>query len=304
MAEKIKIVEVGPRDGIQNEAKILDNHVRLELIRKLAESGLKNIEAGAFVSSEKIPQMARSLDLIQKLISDQKDGMYKGVRFSALVPNEHGMQDAIKTKIQEVAVFTACSETFTQKNINCSIDESFQRFSPIMKLAKLHKIKVRGYLSTCFYCPYEGKIKPFQVFKLLKCMKKLGVYEISIGDTIGAATPNEVEAVIKGAKKIFKPLQIAMHFHDTRGSAIANILKSIELGVRIFDSSLGGLGGCPYAPGAQGNVATEDVIYMLEGMGFNTGVDLEKLKNVNTWMSIKMEKSLNSKFSKAGQPKR
>ncbi len=299
---KVKIVEMGPRDGLQNESKILDNHVRFEFIKKLAESGLKNIEIGAFVSPDKIPQMANSQELVDHIITEQKVGGFKSVQFSALVPNEHGMQAALKTKIKEVAVFAACTETFSQKNINCSIEESFERFKPVMQIAKLNNIKVRGYLSTCFYCPYEGKTKPAQVMAQLKRMKKLGVYEISIGDTIGAATPNEVEIIIKGAKKIFSVNKIAMHFHDTRGTAIANVLRSLELGIRIFDSSLGGLGGCPYAPGAQGNVATEDLVFMLEGMGFSTGINLESLRAANTWMSVKMEKQLNSKFSKAGYP--
>lgn len=303
MSKVIKMVEMGPRDGLQNESKILDNHIRFEFIRQLAEAGLKNIEVGAFVSPEKIPQMAQSVELIAHLMNEQKNGKFKGVQFRALVPNEKGMVAAIESGIREVAVFAASTETFSQKNINCSIDESFERFVPVMKLAKKSKIKVRGYLSTCFYCPYEGKTDPKQVFKLAARMKKLGVYELSIGDTIGAATPNEVTAVVKGLKKILPVKMIAMHFHDTRGTAIANVLESLKLGITTFDSSLGGLGGCPYAPGAQGNVSTEDVAYMLQGMGYKTGIDLTRLQATSHWMSTKIDRALPSKFSKAGLPK-
>ncbi len=299
----IKIVEMGPRDGLQNEAKIIDNHVRYELIRQLVDGGIKNVEIGSFVSPEKIPQMAQSAELITHIMEEQRSGKYNGVRFRALVPNERGMLEAIKTRIKEVAIFASSTETFSQKNINCSIDESFERFAPVMKLAKKNKIKVRGYLSTCFYCPYEGKTDPSVVFKLAARMKKLGVYELSIGDTIGAATPNEVSTVIKGLKKVLPTKAIAMHFHDTRGTAIANVLESLKLGIVTFDSSLGGLGGCPYAPGAQGNVSTEDVVYMLHGMGYKTGVDLGKLQMTNHWIGLKMEKQLPAKFSKAGFPK-
>lgn len=298
MSKMIKIVEMGPRDGLQNETKILDNHVRAEFVRQLTEAGIKNIEIGAFVSVDKVPQMAQSKELIAHLMKENKNISYR-----ALVPNEKGMKDALDSGIKEVAIFASCTETFSQKNINCSIDESFDRFSAVMKLAKKNKIKVRGYLSTCFYCPYEGKTNPKKVFELAKKMKHLGVYEISIGDTIGAASPTEVDFLIKGLKKILPVKMIAMHFHDTRGTAIANVLASLKLGITTFDTSLGGLGGCPYAPGAQGNVATEDVVYMLHGMGLKTGIDLEKLKATNHWMSNKMEKSLNSRFSKAGMPK-
>jgi hydroxymethylglutaryl-CoA lyase len=195
------------------------------------------------------------------------------------------------------------SESFSQANIDCSIEESFQRFEAVMVLAKKNKIKVRGYLSTCFYCPFEGKMKPQKVVTLAKRLIKMGCYEVSIGDTLGAANPKEVKTLIQMLKRSIPVKKIAMHFHDTRGTALANILESIKLGITTFDSSLGGLGGCPYAPGAQGNVSTEDVVYMLHGMGFKTGIDLKKLIEVNHWMSALMEKSLPSRVGKDGLPK-
>ncbi len=298
----IRIVEVGPRDGLQNEKKYLDFSVRLELIQKLVDSGLKTIEIGAFVSSEKIPQMAQSLEITQK-INDIYNIRKSKNQFPVLVPNERGMQDALKAHIKEVAIFTAASETFNQANINCSIEESFERFHPVLNLAKKNKIKVRGYLSTCFYCPYEGKIKPQKVVLLAKRLLQLGCYEVSIGDTIGAAAPTEVATVLKGLKTEIRGKKIAMHFHDTRGTALANVLESLKYGVKTFDSSIGGLGGCPYAPGAQGNVSTEDIVYMLHGMGLKTGINLQKLIETNQWLSEKMEKPLVSRVAKAGLPK-
>lgn len=297
---KIKIVEVGPRDGLQNEKKIFKLHMRSEFICRLVDAGLENIEIGAFVSPEKIPQMAGSSEVVKSINSTYPD---RKINFPVLVPNEKGMLDALAAGAREVAVFAACSESFSQANINCSIEESFQRFESVMKLAEKNKIKVRGYLSTCFYCPFEGKIKPQKVVALAKKLIKMGCYEVSIGDTIGAANPKEVNALIKMLKKTIPVKQLAMHFHDTRGTALANILESFNLGVTTFDSSLGGLGGCPYAPGAQGNVSTEDVVYMFEGMGLKTGIDLPRLIEVNHWMTKQMDKPLPSKVGKAGLPK-
>lgn len=298
----IRIVEVGPRDGLQNEKVHLDLATRTELIQKLVAAGLKAVEIGAFVSSDKIPQMAQSLELVKKINELYSIKKLK-LQFPVLVPNERGMLDAMHASVKEVAIFTAASEKFNQANINCSIEESFKRFLPVLELAKKNKIKVRGYLSTCFYCPYEGKIRPKKVIQLVKRLLKLGCYEVSIGDTIGAATPTEVSVVLKGLKNEIRNKKIAMHFHDTRGTALANILESLKHGVKTFDSSIGGLGGCPYAPGAQGNVSTEDVIYMLHGMGLKTGVSLEKLIQVNGWLSEKMGKQLVSRVGKAGLPK-
>lgn len=297
---KIKIVEVGPRDGLQNEKNFLSVEIRSEFIKKLVEAGHSSVEVAAFVSPEKIPQMVGSGDVtktVNKMFPKSK------VSFPVLVPNERGMTDAIEAGAKEVAVFAAASESFSKANINCTIEESFERFKPVIALAKKHKIKVRGYLSTCFYCPFEGKIKPQKVAALAKKLIQMGCYEVSIGDTIGAASPKEVKVLIQLLKRSIPAKKIAMHFHDTRGTALANILQSYQLGITTFDSSLGGLGGCPYAPGAQGNVSTEDVVYMFEGMGIKTGVNLSKLLEVNKWMSEKMGKALPSKVGKAGLPK-
>jgi hydroxymethylglutaryl-CoA lyase len=297
---KIKIVEMGARDGLQNEKKILKIHTRSEFICRLVDAGLENIEIGAFVSPQKIPQMAGSSEVVKSInatFPDQK------LNFPVLVPNERGMQDALAAGAREVAVFTAASESFSKANINCTIEESFKRFEPVIKLAKQKKIKVRGYLSTCFYCPFEGKIKPQKVVALAKRLIKMGCYEVSIGDTIGAANPKEVKILLQMLKRSIPVKQIAMHFHDTRGTALANILESYEMGVTTFDSSVGGVGGCPYAPGAQGNVSTEDVVFMFEGMGLKTGVNLPKLIEVNQWLSKQMDKQLPSKVGKAGLPR-
>lgn len=297
---KIKIVEVGPRDGLQNEKNFLSVEVRSEFVRQLVEAGHSSVEVGAFVSPEKIPQMVGSSDVVRSV---NKMFPKSKVSFPVLVPNERGMHDAIAVGVKEVAIFAAASESFSKANINCTIEESFERFKPVIALAKKHKIKVRGYLSTCFYCPFEGKIKPQKVASLAKKLIQMGCYEVSIGDTIGAANPKEVKTLIQLLKRSIPVKKIAMHFHDTRGTALANILQSYQLGVTTFDSSLGGLGGCPYAPGAQGNVSTEDVVYMFEGMGIKTGVNLSKLLEVNKWMSEQMEKDLPSKVGKAGFPK-
>jgi hydroxymethylglutaryl-CoA lyase len=293
---KIQIVEVGPRDGLQNESQKLGREVRLRFIDQLVTAGLKRIEIGAFVRPDRIPQMADSKALVQSAVENYG----KKVLLSALVPNEIGMKEALETGIKEVAVFAAASETFSQKNINCSIDESFERFGPVLKLAKQNKIRVRGYLSTCFGCPYEGKVEQSQVVKLVARMNAMGIYEISVGDTIGVAVPKQVHSLIQKLKKKVPLKKIAMHFHDTRGTALANILASFDVGIRVFDSSLGGLGGCPYAPGASGNVATEDVVYMFHGMGVKTGVDLQQLINTNHWMTEQVKHPLPSRVGKAG----
>ena len=300
--KKIKIVEVGPRDGLQNEKQLLPTEIKVELIEKLLETGLTTIEVGAFVSAEKIPQMKDSSEIMKSL--GLKYSKNKKLNFPVLVPNEKGMMNAISSGVREVAIFAACSESFSKANINCSIEESFQRFEPVMKLAKKNKIKVRGYLSTCFYCPYEGKIDPKKVVQLAKRFIKMGCYEVSIGDTIGAATPLEVKNLITLFKKSIPPKKLAMHFHDTRGTALANVLESLKNGITTFDSSIGGLGGCPFAPGAQGNVSTEDLVYMLNGMNYKTGIDIKKLIAVGNWLSHKMEKALPTRVGKAHLPKK
>lgn len=301
MADKINLVEMGLRDGLQNEKTLIDVATRIEMAVRLAKAGARRIELGAFVRSDWVPQMAGSKEVVTAVLNLQKKGQIsKNIIFSALVPNEHGFQDALATGIKEIAIFAACSESFSKKNINCSIEESFARFLPVMALAKKHKIKVRGYLSVCFGCPFEGPVPEARVVKLAHRMFKMGAYEISIGDTIGVAHVGQVESLLKKLK-IKVPLKnIAGHFHDTRGQALANIERAYQLGVRTFDSSLGGLGGCPYAPGATGNVATEDVVYMFQGMKVKTGLNLQKLVDMNPWVSQKVNHELPSRVGKIG----
>jgi len=304
-SRKVELVEVGPRDGLQNEKVTLSHQTRLRFARELIDAGVRRVELGAFVSPKWVPQMQGSTELIQEALAlQEKKQIAKDVEISALVPNVRGMEDALKTGLKSIAVFGSASETFSQKNINCSIDESLERFAKVIAMAKPKKIKVRGYLSMCFGCPFEGDIDPAQVVKLVKKFDKLGIHEISIGDTIGVADPKQVRALVKKLIAAVGSKRLAMHFHDTRGTALANILASLDLGIRIFDSSLGGLGGCPYAPAATGNVATEDVVYMLHRMGFDTGLDLEKLVHINRWMTDEIGRELPSRVAKATRIRR
>lgn len=302
MSRRVQVVEVGPRDGLQNEARTLSVEQRFAFIHHLARAGLTRIEAGAFVSPKWVPQMEGSHDLIAQLYARRKE-MPKDVRFSALVPNVRGMDDALTTPIEEVAIFGACSESFSHKNINCSIAESLERFKDVIRLAKANKRKVRGYLSVAFGCPYEGAVSEAHVLKLIKTYIDLGVYEVSIGDTIGVATPKQVRSLLTKLARSVPLKRVAMHFHDTRGTALANVLASLECGVRVFDSSFGGLGGCPYAAGASGNLATDDLIYMLEGMGFETGVNLKTLLEFTGRMQNDIGRKLPSRMAEAGLPK-
>ncbi|HVK61300.1 MAG TPA: hydroxymethylglutaryl-CoA lyase [Bdellovibrionales bacterium] len=304
MSRKIRIVDVGPRDGLQNEKTVLDQATRLEFAERLAQAGMKSIELGAFVSPQWVPQMAGSAELLTEALKRTAKGKsLAGVDISALVPNQRGMSDALAVGLKHVAIFASASESFAKKNINCTIEESFVRFEEVMKMAKKNKVRVRGYLSMCFGCPFEGKIDEKQVVRLAKRLVELGVYEVSIGDTIGVAHPAQVKRLVGKLVKAVGAKKLAMHFHDTRGTALANILASIDLGIRVFDSSLGGLGGCPYAPAATGNVSTEDVVYMVHGMGFDTGLDLQKLIDINKWMTGKIGHELPSRVGKAGIPK-
>ncbi len=304
MKKSVVIVEMGLRDGLQNEKTVLDADTRVEFAKRLIEAGTKRVEIGSFVSPQWVPQMAGTAEVLKKTQELAKTKQIpRKTEFSVLVPNERGMLDAIQNGVKEVAIFAACSESFSKKNINCTIEESFQRFEPVMALAKKHKIKVRGYLSTCFGCPFEGKVSEAKVIKLAQKMFKLGVYEISIGDTIGVADVGQVESLFKKLKKVIPAKKLAGHFHDTRGQALANILAAYKLGVTVFDTSLGGLGGCPYAPGATGNVATEDVVYMFHGMGVKTGLQLDKLLELNPWVAEKIQHPLPSKVGKVGRLK-
>lgn len=301
MSVQIQIVEVGPRDGLQNETRTLSVPDRFNFIKHLAKSGLKRIEVGAFVSPKWVPQMDGSLELINEIYKRRQE-FPKDVQFSALVPNVKGMEEALKTPIPEIAVFGAASESFSKKNINCTIEESLQRFKDVVVTAKKNKRKVRGYLSVAFGCPYEGAVSEKRVIELVQAYLKIGVYEVSIGDTIGVATPKQVQSLLKKLKSKVPLKKIALHLHDTRGTALANVLMGIEMGVKVFDSSFGGLGGCPYAKGASGNLATDDLIYMLNGMGLKSGVNLGHLLGYTKEVEEMVGRKMRSKTSEAGLP--
>lgn len=271
MNDTVKIVEVGPRDGLQNEAQPIDAADKIALVNGLAEAGLKVIEAGSFVNPKWVPQMAGSEAVFEGITR------HEGISYAALTPNLKGYERAVAVGASEVAIFAAASEAFSQKNINCSIDESIERFAPIMAAAKAANIPVRGYVSCVAGCPYEGDIAPSKVAEVAKTLFDAGCYEISLGDTIGTGTPASIEAVINACAETVPLAKLALHAHDTYGQALANIYSAIQLGVRVFDSSVAGLGGCPYAKGASGNVATEDLVYLLNGLGLKHGVDLDKL---------------------------
>ncbi len=284
----VKIVEVSPRDGLQNEKQTIDLSTKLELINRLVDSGINNIEVTGFVSPKWVPQLADSTLLCQQLTQ------HKRVNYSALVPNEKGMQLALKNNIKEVAVFTAASESFTQKNINCSIEESLARFKPVIALAHQNSIKVRGYVSCVLGCPYEGEIDVNQVATVTEKLFEMGCYEVSLGDTIGSGTPIKAQAMLKTCMNKVPIDILALHFHNTYGQALANIYACLQLGATIIDASVAGLGGCPYAKGASGNVSTEDVIYMLNGMSIETGINLDKLIDTGQWISQQLYKNNNS----------
>ena len=297
MPKSIRVVEVGLRDGLQNESTNLSVDQRFELLNKLIDAGVKNFEIGAFVSSEWVPQMAVTGELIKKFKNKYKKTKLQP---SVLIPNLQGMKLSMDAGINEVAIFASATESFSQKNINCSISESFKRFEPIMAQAKKNKIKVRGYLSVCFGCPFEGKVSESKVLSLAKKLIQMGCYEVSIGDTIGVANPGQIESLFKKLKKVIPAKKLAGHFHDTRGQALANILQAYKMGITTFDSSIGGLGGCPYAKGATGNVATEDVVYMFDGMKIKSGLNLKKLIEINRWLNPMMNHPLPSKVGRVG----
>lgn len=271
MNDYVKIVEVGPRDGLQNEKQALSIEQRLSFINDLIDAGLKFIEVGSCVSAKWVPQMSQSDELF-KLLPQRDD-----LNLSLLTPNLKGFDAALAVGCKEVAVFTAASESFTRKNINCSIDESLERFSEIFQAAQANHVLVRGYVSCMVDCPYEGAIDPKQVVNVVKRLYEMGCYEISLGETIGTATPDRVQKVWQACLAELDSNILAGHFHNTYGMAITNIYQSLQQGIRIFDSSLAGLGGCPYAKGASGNVATEDLYYLLSQIGYETGINLEKL---------------------------
>jgi hydroxymethylglutaryl-CoA lyase len=292
----IKIVEVGPRDGLQNEKSVITTEDKFEFVRLLTQTGLKSIEVTSFVKPPAIPQMADAKELFAKVSSELSN---LGVSFPCLVPNMYGFETAKSLGVKDIALFSATSDSFAKKNVNATVDETFERMTPVAELAHKEGMTVRAYISTAYGCPYEGKVSHDKLMNVIERFQKMGVREISIGDTTGVARPRQVRESLKEIKKAFGLDKIAMHFHDTRGMALSNILVSLEEGVTTFDSSAGGLGGCPYAKGATGNVATEDVWYLCYSQGLETGIDLEKLVAASSFILSKVGKETPSKFLKA-----
>jgi hydroxymethylglutaryl-CoA lyase len=293
LPQSVRIVEVGPRDGLQNEPRPVSTADKLALIDKLADAGLRSIEATAFVSPKWVPQMADHADVLR--------GIHRrpGVTYPVLVPNMKGFEAAVDAGAEEVAVFGAASETFSQKNINCSIAESLDRFRPVLEAAQQRGVRVRGYVSCVAHCPYEGNIAPDAAAHVAQTLFEMGCYEISLGDTTGAATPRQIKAMLERVKRHIPVERLAGHYHDTYGQAVANVFASLEMGVSVFDSSVAGLGGCPYAKGATGNVATEDVVYLLQGLGIDPGIDLQKLIAAGEFICNSLGKRTNSKVASA-----
>jgi hydroxymethylglutaryl-CoA lyase len=296
----VRIVEVGPRDGLQNEQQPISTADKIELIQRLAQAGISHIEAGSFVSPKWVPKMADSLAVMQGIARKES------VRYAALTPNKRGFDQAIEAKANEVAIFAAASESFSQKNINCSITESLQRFEEIMAAAKANNIPVRGYVSCILGCPYEGPITEenaeshfAKVKQVSQKLLDMGCYEVSLGDTIGTGTPKFSEQLLQTLLEDIPRHQLAVHFHDTYGQALSNILIALQNGITTIDASIAGLGGCPYAEGASGNVATEDVLYMLEGLNIKTGIELSNLVNIGNWISQKLKRTNGSKVGLA-----
>ena len=291
--EEVKIVEVGPRDGLQNEKSDIQLSDKIQLVEGLAEAGLKMVETGSFVSPKWVPKMADSAEVFKQI------KRRPGVTYSALTPNLRGFEGALEAGVDEVAVFGAASESFSQKNINCSVAESLERFAPLMEAAQANNIKVRGYVSCVLGCPYEGVIGPEKVRWVSEKLLEMGCYEISLGDTIGVGTPLKTQQMLGAVLQSIPLDKVAVHFHDTYAQALANIFTAVQMGVSIVDSAVAGLGGCPYAKGASGNVATEDVVYMLNGMGIETGIDLDKLVAVGDTIMRSLNRTNNSKVANA-----
>ncbi|MGR5444439.1 hydroxymethylglutaryl-CoA lyase [Vibrio jasicida] len=292
LPNKVNIVEVGARDGLQNESPV-STQAKIRLINLLSDTGLTHIEAGSFVSPKWVPQMADSRDVMKK-ITRRHD-----VTYSALTPNVQGFEKALEAGATQVAIFTSSSEGFCQHNINCSIADSLTRFEPVMELAAKHNIPVRGYLSCVADCPYDGPTKPEQVARVANLLMELGCYEVSLGDTIGTGTPIRITKMLEAVQVKVPTDKLAVHFHDTWGQALANIYQALTMGINTIDSSVAGLGGCPYAHGASGNVATEDVLYLCQGLGIETGVDLELLAKAGWMISEELNRQPTSKVSMA-----
>jgi isopropylmalate/homocitrate/citramalate synthase len=291
--ETVKIVEVGPRDGLQNEKVTIPTEAKVEYITTLADAGLRVIEAGAFVSPKWVPQMADTADVYRNIPKDP------GVEYPVLVPNMKGLERAMEAGVKSIAIFTAASETFNKRNINMTIEESFANYAPVVARALQERMRVRGYVSTAFGCPYEGDVPPEKVLEVCARLLDLRCYEVSVGDTIGVGTPTQVQGVIGMLLQVIPASKLAMHFHDTRGTALANTLAALEMGIATFDASSGGLGGCPYAPGASGNLATEDLVYMLDKMAIETGVNLERLVAASSIVAPYLDHPLPGRYLQA-----
>nr|XP_016945875.1 hydroxymethylglutaryl-CoA lyase, mitochondrial [Drosophila suzukii] len=290
---QVRIVEVGPRDGLQNEPKLLPAATKIELINQLSETGLRTIEATSFVSAKWVPQMGDNAEVLR--------GIRKvaGISYPVLTPNLKGFESALEAGAEEVAVFGAASDAFSLKNVNCTAAEAIERFKPVLKAAEKHGVRVRGYVSTVVGCPYEGAVAPKAVVKVVEALHQMGCYEISLGDTIGVGTPGSMRRMLDEVTKAVPAKNLAVHCHDTYGQALSNILVSLDYGIRVVDSSVSGLGGCPYAKGASGNAATEDVVYLLHGMGLDTGVSLDKLIQVGRYICNELGRQSESKVNRA-----
>jgi isopropylmalate/homocitrate/citramalate synthase len=296
LPRRVTVVEVGPRDGLQNEKTPLPVEDRVAFCDRLVAAGLPVVEVGAFVSPKRVPQMAGSDEVLRRVAKRA------GVRLPVLVPNREGYARALAAGAREIAVFTAASETFSQRNTNATIEESFARFLTFVGEAKREGLRVRGYVSTCFGCPYEGKVPPGRVVEVARRLVGEGCDEVSIGDTIGVAVPTQVAELLGRLGRTIPADRLAVHFHDTRGTALANVLAALQEGVSVVDSAAGGLGGCPFAPGASGNLATEDLVYMLDGMGIETGVDLAGVAVASRALSARLGRGLPSRYLQAGPP--
>src|SRR5438094_922718 len=291
--DTVKIVEVGPRDGLQNEKVTVPADAKVAFITALGDAGLRTIEAGAFVSPKWVPQMADTAEVYRNIPKDP------GVEYPVLVPNEKGLERALDAGVTSIAIFTATSESFNKRNINMSIDESFVNYAPVAARARAEGVRVRGYVSTAFGCPYEGDVAPEKVLEVSARLLDLGCYEVSVGDIIGVGTPMQVQGVVGMLLQVIPATRLAMHFHDTRGTALANTLAALEMGIATFDASSGGLGGCPFAPGASGNLATEDLVYMRDKMAIETGVNLERLVAASSIVAPERVQSLPGRYLQA-----
>ena len=289
LPERVKICEVGPRDGLQNESTLVSVEDKIHYIDMLSDANAPIVEATSFVSPKAIPQLADADEVFRRIAKRP------GVTYLVLVPNDRGLERAIAADVKAIAVFTAASESFTKRNIGMTIDESLSTFAAVVKRARAEGMWIRGYISTAFGCPYEGAVPVENVVRVAERLADMGIDELSIGDTIGVATPNQVVDVAGALQEKMPVERLAMHFHDTRGTALANVMAALQMGIASFDSSAGGLGGCPYAPGASGNLSTEDLLYMLQGMGIDTGIDLDKIRAASRFIASKLDHPLTSR---------